>query len=71
MDTLDSLSSRVLTLGRRQVLMSELPSPEADAPVTRQFLRAELAEMEQRMTVRLTAVIATATAILGTLTSVL
>lgn len=52
-------------------LMSELPSLEADLLVTRQFLRTELAGMEHRMTVRLTAVIATATAILGTLTSVL
>ncbi|HEU5085782.1 MAG TPA: hypothetical protein VFU14_20740, partial [Acidimicrobiales bacterium] len=34
-------------------LMSEFPSVEADELVTKQFLRAELAELESRLLVRL------------------
>ena len=54
-------------------LMSEFPSIEADELVTKQFLRAELAEMESRLTVRFAGALAAAltlqTAILGTLIS--
>lgn len=34
-------------------LMSEFPASDADELVTKQFLRAELAELENRMTTRL------------------
>ena len=46
------------------LLMSEFPSVEADELVTKQFLRAELAELEARLTVRLGAAIAASTAAL-------
>jgi hypothetical protein len=49
------------------VLMSELPSVEADALVTRQFLRAELAEALHRQTLWLGGAIAGATALLAAL----
>ena len=59
------------------VLMSEFPSVEADVLVTRDHLRAELAELraelrgeigalETRLTVRLGAAIAASTALLAT-----
>lgn len=65
-------------------LMSEFPASEADELVTRQFLRAELAELrsemggirtemtalENRMTLRLGAAIGAATAVLGALITV-
>lgn len=51
--------------------MSEFPSSEADELVTKQFLRAELAELENRLTVRLGGAMAASTgalmAVLGTL----
>ena len=43
-------------------LMSQFPSIEADELVTKQFLRAELAELEARLIVRLGAAIAASTA---------
>lgn len=45
----------VPTLGEHDanVLMSEFPSVEADELVTKQFLRAELAELESRISERL------------------
>ena len=46
------------------VLMSEFPSIEADELVTKQFLRAELAELESRLIVRLGSAIAASTALL-------
>ncbi len=48
-------------------LMSEFPSIEADELVTKQFLRAELAELENRLTLRLGGALGVATAILATL----
>lgn len=48
-------------------LMTEFPSLEADDLVTRQFLRAELAELENRLTVRGGAALGAVTAILATL----
>ena len=48
-------------------LMSEFPSIEADELVTKQFLRAELAELENRLTLRLGGGLGVATAILATL----
>ena len=52
-------------------LMTEFPSIEADELVTKQFLRAELAELENRLLVRLGAglggAIGLSTAILGAL----
>lgn len=65
-------------------LMSEFPASEADELVTRQFLRAELAELrsemggirtemaalENRMTLRLGGAIGAATAVLGALITV-
>ena len=48
-------------------LMSEFPASDADELVTRQFLRAELAELNQALTVRLGAAVGAATAILATL----
>lgn len=54
--------------------MSEFPASEADELVTRQFLRAELAvvrtelaELENRLTLRLGAALGVSTAILATL----
>lgn len=47
------------------VLMSEFPSVEADVLVTRDHLRAELAELESRVTLRLGAAIAASTAFLA------
>ena len=46
-------------------LMSQFPSIEADELVTKQFLRAEVAALETRMTVRLGSAIAASTAVLG------
>ena len=58
-------------------LMSEFPSSEAEELVTRQFLRAELAELrsemgalENRLTVRLGTALAAMTAVLATLITV-
>lgn len=58
-------------------LMSEFPSSEADELVTKQFLRAELAELrsevaslENRLTVRLGGALAAMTAVLGTLITI-
>ena len=52
-------------------LMSEFPSLEVDELVTKQFLRAELAELESRLLLRLGAALAGAltlqTAVLGSL----
>jgi hypothetical protein len=48
-------------------LMSELPVAEAEQLVTREYLRAELAEMEARLTTRLGAAIAASTAFLAAL----
>ena len=55
-------------------LMSEYPSVEADELVTKHFLRAELAvvrtelaELENRLTVRLGGAIASSTAVLAAL----
>ena len=48
-------------------LMSEFPSVEADELVTKQFLRAELAELESRLLLRLGAAVGASTAILGVL----
>ena len=45
-------------------LMSEFPALERDELVTREFLRAELAELEQRVTVRLGAAMAAQTTLL-------
>ena len=54
--------------------MTEYPSLEADELVTKQFLRAELAELENRLLLRLGAglgaAIALSTAVLGTLITV-
>ena len=54
------------------LLMSELPSIEADELVTKQFLRAELAEfraemkaLETRLTIRLGSAIAASTALIA------
>ncbi len=47
------------------LLMSEFPSVEADELVTKQFLRAELAEALHRQTVWLGGAIAGATALLA------
>lgn len=47
------------------ILMSEFPSVEADELVTKQFLRAELAELESRLTLRLGSAIAASTALLA------
>jgi hypothetical protein len=60
----------VPVLGERDAnsLMSEFPSTESDELVTRQFLRAELAELRlemHRQTVRLGAGLATATGLLA------
>jgi hypothetical protein len=65
-------------------LMSEFPAPEATELVTKQFLRAELAELrsemgglrtemgalENRMTLRLGGAMGVATAVLGALITV-
>ncbi|MFP5578376.1 MAG: hypothetical protein ACLGIZ_09065 [Acidimicrobiia bacterium] len=51
-------------------LMSEFPASEAEELVTKQFLRAELAELENRLTVRLGAALGVSTAILATLISI-
>ena len=45
-------------------LMSPFPSIEADELVTKQFLRAELAELEARLMLRLGSAIAASTALL-------
>jgi hypothetical protein len=45
-------------------LMSQFPSIEADELVTKQFLRAELAELENRLMLRLGSAIAASTALL-------
>jgi len=45
------------------LLMSEFPSVEADELVTKQFLRAELAELESRLMLRLGSAIAASTAL--------
>jgi len=46
------------------LLMSEFPSVEADELVTKDFLRAELAELEARLMLRLGSAIAASTALL-------
>ena len=45
-------------------LMSQFPSIEADELVTKDFLRAELAELEARLMLRLGSAIAASTALL-------
>lgn len=47
--------------------MSEFPSVEADELVTKDFLRAELAELQNRLMVRVYAGLGAVVAILGTL----
>ena len=47
------------------LLMSEFPSVEADELVTKDFLRAELAELEARLMLRLGSAIAASTALLA------
>ncbi len=47
------------------VLMSQFPSIEADELVTKDFLRAELAELEARLMLRLGSAIAASTALLA------
>jgi hypothetical protein len=47
------------------LLMSEFPSVETDELVTKQFLRAELAELEARLMLRLGSAIAASTALLA------
>jgi hypothetical protein len=44
--------------------MSEFPAREADELVTKQFLRAELLSLENRLTLRIGAAMATQTALL-------
>jgi len=44
-------------------LMSEYPTSDADELVTRSFLRAELAELENRLTLRLGGAIAASTGV--------
>ena len=62
-------------------LMTEFPSVEADELVTKQFLRAELAELRGELrgeigdlrndlTLRVIAIVGTATAVLGTLNAI-
>ena len=51
-------------------LMSQFPSSDADELVTKQFLRAELAELENRLTLRLGGALAAVTAVLATLITV-
>ena len=62
-------------------LMTEFPSVEADELVTKQFLRAELAEFRGEMrteiadlrddlTLRMVALLGTATAVIGTITAI-
>jgi hypothetical protein len=46
-------------------LMSQFPSAEADELVTKDFLRAELAELEARLMLRLGSAIAASTALLA------
>ncbi len=48
-------------------LMTEYPSIEGDELVTKQFLRAELATLETRMTLRIGAAMAAQTAVLAAL----
>ena len=48
---------------------ANVPSVEADELVTKQFLRAELAELESRLTVRLGSAIAASTALLATISA--
>jgi hypothetical protein len=54
-------------LGERDAneLMSQFPSIEADELVTKDFLRAELAELEARLMLRLGSAIAASTALLA------
>ena len=47
------------------ILMSEFPSIEGDELVTKDFLRAELAELESKLTLRLGSAIAASTALLA------
>ena len=67
------LDSLVPVIGEHNAnaLMSEFPSVEADELVTKQFLRAELAELESRLLLRLGAALAGSLtlqmAVLGTL----
>ncbi len=51
-------------------LMSEFPSSEADELVTKQFLRAEMAALETRLTLRLGGGLAAMTAVLATLITI-
>lgn len=52
-------------------LMTEFPSIEADELVTKQYLRAELAERLHQQTVWLLGAIATATAVVSALNALL
>lgn len=45
-------------------LMTQYPSIEADELVTKQFLRAEMAELEARLTLRLGGAIAASTTLM-------
>jgi len=47
--------------------MTNLPSNEADELVTKQFLRAEMATFETRLTLRIGAAMAAQTAVLAAL----
>jgi hypothetical protein len=47
------------------ILMSEFPSIEGDELVTKDFLRAELAELESKLLLRLGSAIAASTALLA------
>jgi hypothetical protein len=48
------------------VLMTEFPAHEQDELVTKEFLRAELATLEAKLTVRLGAMLAASTALMLT-----
>jgi hypothetical protein len=48
-------------------LMSQFPASEAEELVTKQFLRAELAELENRLMLRLGGAMGVMTALLGAL----
>jgi hypothetical protein len=54
----------ILGAEEANALMSEFPAREADELVTKQFLRAELLSLENRLTLRIGAAMATQTALL-------
>ena len=53
----------ILGAEEANALMSEFPAREADELVTKQFLRAEILAMENRLTLRIGAAMATQTAL--------